>query len=171
MERLQEILKSNAKYKDKIALIVTLSKKDPKMIREIIRLLDSGTDVDRGTCAEVLKLISKTSPKMVVKYMDVLIRYINYNAPRVKWGVPETIGNLAKDYPDSAAKAIPKLLGNTEDESTVVRWCAGYALTEIVKNNPSTRKKMIPIFDELIAKEENNGVRNLYLKALKTINN
>ncbi|MBN2230045.1 MAG: hypothetical protein JW779_10705 [Candidatus Thorarchaeota archaeon] len=162
-------MKSNAKHKEKVSLIVALSKNHPKMINEIFHLLQTGTEVERGTIAEVLKFISKDNPKILIKYIDVLIHYIDYKAPRVKWGIPESIGNLAKEYPDIAAKAIPKLLGNTADESTVIRWCAAYALTEIALYNPTTHKQLIPLFQQFIENEQNNGVRNVYTKAMKKI--
>ena len=90
----------------------------------------------------------------------------------MKWGVPEAIGNLAKDYPQQAAKAIPNLLDNTGSErinTTVIKWCAAYALTEIAKYNPASRKQLLPVFDGLIDGEKNNGVRKVYIKALKAI--
>jgi hypothetical protein len=58
--------------------------------------------------------------------------------------VPETLGNLAQKYPTEAEKAIPKVLVNTKDKSTVVRWCAAFALTEIAKSNPAIRKEVGP---------------------------
>lgn len=77
-----------------------------------------------------MKHLSKGKPEIVAPYIDDMIDYINYKAPRVRWGVPETIGNLAQKYPTEVEKAIPNLLVNTKDKSTVVRWCAAFALTE-----------------------------------------
>ena len=87
----------------------------------------------------------------------------------MKWGVPETIGNIANTYPQEVEKAVPNLLINTKDKSTVVRWCAAFALTEIAKYNIKKQKELIPIFNNIIKSERNNGVKNLYLKALKLI--
>jgi hypothetical protein len=64
---------------------------------------------------------------------------------------------------------IPKLLKNVKEDSTVIRWCAAYALTEIVKNNPKTRKQLIPLFEEISKTEQNNGVKNVYQKVLKLL--
>jgi len=55
-----------------------------------------------------MKFVSKDNPEMMISYIDILIEYIDYKAPRVKWGCPESIGNIAKKYPDRVAKAIPK---------------------------------------------------------------
>ena len=64
---------------------------------------------------------------------------------------------------------IPTLLKNVKEDSTVIRWCAAYALTEIVKNNPKTRKQLIPLFEEISKTEQNNGVKNVYQKVLKLL--
>jgi hypothetical protein len=107
----------------------------------------------------------------VPSYIDDLVDYINYKAPRVKWGVPETIGNLAQKYPTEVEKAIPRLLVNTKDKSTVVRWCAAFALTEIAKSDPAIRKELGSKIEEIVQNEDNNGVKNVYLKALRVMNN
>jgi hypothetical protein len=116
--------------------------------------------------------VSAENPEIFMPYIDILIEYINYKAPRVRWGVPEAIGNMAAKYPDRASKAIPYILKNTTDDksnTTVIKWCAAFALSEIAKHNPKTRKQLLPIFDNIIKNEKNNGVRNVYIKALKAI--
>ncbi|ODS38579.1 MAG: hypothetical protein A7315_12170 [Candidatus Altiarchaeales archaeon WOR_SM1_79] len=116
-----------------------------------------------------VQLISKDKPEMMAPYIGVLIEYIDYKAPRVKWGCPESLGNLAEKYPGEVEKAIPKLLENLKDKSTVVRWCAAYALTEIAKYNSGKQKELVSKFKSMVKTEQNNGVKNVYLKALKVI--
>lgn len=170
MNRILEILQLDKKPKEKVALITDEIKNDDKLIGQLIELLKNGTDVEKGTCAEVLKFVSKDKPELVAPYIDVLIDYINYKAQRVKWGVPEAIGNLSQKYPKQVEKAIPNILENTKEKSTVVRWCAAFALTEIAKYNKQSQIKLIPKFKTIVKKEENNGVKNVYMKALKVIN-
>jgi hypothetical protein len=38
-----------------------------------------------------------------------------------------------------------------------------------VKNNPKLQKELVPKFKEIAEKEKNNGVKNVYIKALKTL--
>lgn len=79
---------------------------------------ESTTDTNKGTCADVMKHVSAQKPALLAPYIDIL------ELPRVKWGVTEAIGNLAEDYPDKAAKAIPNLLKNTTDDkinTTVIK--------------------------------------------------
>lgn len=79
--------------------------------------------------------MSKGDPEIIIPYIDVLIENIDYNASRVRWGCPESICNSARKYPDQTVKAFPKLINNLNGKSTVVRWCASCALTEIAENN------------------------------------
>ena len=120
-----------------------------------------------------MKHISAKKPEILAPFINSLLVYINHRLPRVKWGVSEAVGNLAKNYPEETAKAISYLLKNTTDEknnTTVIRWCAAFALCEIAKHNPDTRAQLISIFEEIIGCENNTGVKNVYIKALKLIN-
>jgi hypothetical protein len=77
---------------------------------------------------------------------------------------------MAKNYPEQVTAAIPDLLKNTTNEkinTTVIKWCAAFALTEIAKYNLQARNQLIPAFNRLIQSEENNGVKNMYVKAMK----
>jgi hypothetical protein len=49
----------------------------------------------------------------------------------------------------------------------VVRWCTAFAISEIAKNNAASQGLLRVKIQELVAAERNNGVRNVYLKALK----
>jgi hypothetical protein len=166
---IQEIMSSKIKHKEQVTIMTEKAKSDKKILAQIFDILKTGTDVEKGTVAEVMKYVSKDNPEMTVPYVDVLIEYINHKAPRVKWGCPESLGYIAKKYPDKVEKAIPKLFENLKDKSTVVRWCAAFALTEIAKYNSKKQKELIEKFQKLIKTEQNNGVKNVYVKALKEI--
>jgi hypothetical protein len=172
MAIIQEILRADIKPKEKQTRLVELVNQREIPAQEFMAFFKSAPDVYKGTCADVMKHVSAESPEILAPYIDTLIEYINYKAPRVKWGLPEAIGNLAPKYPEEVAKAIPNLLKNTTENkinTTVIKWCAAYALAEIAKNNPKTRKQLLPVFSEIIKNEKNNGVRNVYVKALKAI--
>ena len=55
--------------------------------------------------------------------------------------------------------------------TTVIRWCAAYGLSEIAKHNTKIRKELIPKIKEIVEKEKNNGVKNVCLKAIFDKNN
>jgi hypothetical protein len=169
MNKTEEILKSKLKSKEKVSALVKAVKQKEVSAKEFIDFFKETSDIEKGTCADVMKYVSKDKPEIVAPFIDVLIEYIDYKAPRVKWGVPESIGNLAQKYPEEVGKAIPKLLINTKDKSTVVRWCAAFALTEIAKYNPKLQKDLILKFNVMVKTEQNNGVKNVYLKVLKIL--
>jgi HEAT repeat protein len=165
----EEIKNWRGKPKELVTFLTKNIMEDKNLFSQLVNLLKTGSDVEKGTCADVMKHVTAENPEIAVPYIDDLIDFINYKAPRVKWGVPESIGNISKKHPEKVVKAIQKLLLNTKDDSTVVRWCAAYALTEIAKNNPITRVELVPILKEYVEKEKNNGVRNVYAKAIKVI--
>ena len=164
-----DILQSKRKPKEKVDLLVENIIKNKELFGELIEILKTGTDAEKGTCADVMKHVTKDKPEIAVPYLNEMIEYINYKASRVKWGIPESIGNMAQKFPQEVEKAVSKLFINTKEESTVVRWCAAFALTEIAKYNPKLQKELISQFNKILKKENNNGVRNVYLKALKII--
>ena len=69
-------------------------------VGELIAFFEKARNADQGACADAFKHISAQKPELLAPFIDLLIGYINHPLPRVKWGVPEAIGNLAKDYPD-----------------------------------------------------------------------
>lgn len=172
MSKIEEILQLKIKPKEKQIKLIEAVISGKILTKEFMIFFESAKDVDKGTCADVMKHVSAQKPALFAPYIDMLIKYINFELPRVKWGVPEAIGNVAKDYPDKVAKAIPNLLKNTTDDkinTTVIKWCAAFALAEIAKHNPKTRKQLLPIFEKIIKSEKNNGVKNVYVKTLKVI--
>jgi len=172
MTKIDEILQSKIKPKEKQTKLVEAVVSGKIPVKEFMAFFESAKDTDKGTCADVMKHVSAQKPALLAPFIDTLLEYINYQLPRVKWGVPEAIGNMAKDYPDEAAKAIPYLLKNTIDEkinTTVIKWCAAFALGEIAKHSPKTRIQLLPVFEKIIKSEKNNGVKNVYVKALKAI--
>jgi hypothetical protein len=164
---MKDALSLKIKPKEKVDKITNIVLEDPSKLNELMINFKQGTDVEKGTYATVLKQVSASNPEIVEPYIEDLFEYINYKANRVKWGVPETIGNLAETYPQRVEKAIPSLLVNTKDKSTVVRWCAAYALSRIMLFNLDRREELLNHINQIVSKEKNSGVKNVYLKAIK----
>lgn len=172
MAHIEDILRLKAKPKEKQRRLVNAVTSKEISAKDFIAFFESASDVDKGTCADVMKHVAAEEPAILAPYVDILVEYINYKAPRVKWGVPEAIGTMAQRYPEKVEKSIPYLLKNTiesEVNTTVVRWCAAYALTEIAKFSPKARQRLVPVFQKKIEEEKNNGVRNVYVKAMKSM--
>ena len=169
MKIIEEIQQSKKKPKELVMLLTKEVKKNKKLVSELVDCIKTGSDVEKGICLEVTKYVSKDNPGLTEPCIDTLIKYINYDAPKVKWGTARVIGNTAKKFPEKAGKAVPNLLVNTKDEATVTRWCAAFALSEIAKYNVKLQKGLVSRISEIVKKEKNSGVKNVYLKALKAI--
>ncbi|MBD3155200.1 MAG: hypothetical protein GF368_00910 [Candidatus Aenigmarchaeota archaeon] len=171
MKILEEIRNWEGKSKELIVKLSKEAREKPKLLEQVEEGLKEGSKVEKGICAEVMEYVSKDKPELVKPYIVTVIDYLDFDASRVKWEASRVIGNISKISPDKVTEAIPKLMVNTKDKSTVVRWSTAFALTEIAKNNSNIRNELVSKFREIIKKENNNGVKNVYLKFLKKIDN
>jgi len=169
MSKIEEILQSKIKPKEKIVQLASALQKDKKLLSELIIFYENASTSEKGTCIEAIEYITAKDPKFAKSCLDFVISQINEKEPRVKWESCRIIANISEEFPDKAESAIPKLIINTKDDGTVVRWSAAAALTKIAASNPKTQKKLIPLFSEIVKKEKNSGVKNIYLKALKKL--
>lgn len=144
--------------------------KDHKLISQVKDGLSEGSKIEKGVLMEALEYASKEDPSIAENIIDTVIEYLDYiDSPRVKWEGARVIANISQRYPEKTAKAIDKLILNTTDKGTVVRWSAAFALGEITKYNLKARATLVPKIEAILKKEQNNGVKNVYLKALKII--
>ncbi len=171
MSKIEEILQSKLKPKEKITLLAKEIKKDKKFVGEIIGHFESAAAGEQGHLIESLEYASQDNPELIAPYLDFVIYHLEDKAPRVKWECARIIANSALKFSDKAVKAIPVLLKNAKDKGTVVRWSVAFALGEIAKSNSNAERILLPRMKEFIKKETNNGVKNVYLKALKVLGN
>ncbi len=167
MPTIDNILKSGKKPKEIVELLAEELKRDNKLVEDLIQCFESGSVAEKGHCMEAIEHATKEKPEFVENCLDFVIAHVNDEAPRVKWEACRVIGNIASRFPDKVKEATPKLLENTKDKGTVVRWSAAFALTEIAKASPEVQKELVPKFKEILSRESNNGVRNIYLKYMK----
>ena len=167
---LNEILKEKLKPKEKTLQIADALKSDPKAMEELLALWKVAKDPEKGTLLSAVTLIASGNPGFVSNHLDFVIAQIGHKAPRVKWEAAEIVGHASKVCGDKVLVAIPALLANTSSDGTVVRWSAAFALSEIVKNVPSSRAQLVPEIEKILERETNNGVRSLFIKgALKAV--
>ena len=169
MATIDEILKSKKKPKEIVTLLAEKLKSDKGLVVNLIRCFENGSVAEKGNCMEAIEYLTKEDPEFAENCFDFVIEHINDEAPRVKWETARIIANTAQKFPDKAKETVPKLLENTTDKGTVVRWSAAFALTEMAKSNSELQKELIPKFHKIVKKESNNGVRNIYLKYLKDV--
>ncbi|RQV97487.1 hypothetical protein EH220_04550 [bacterium] len=166
---IREILDSKIKPKEKTGQLVEQLGGSKALIKQLVESFDQLKKPEQGTCISALTVIAEENPALLKEHIGFCITQIGHKAPRVKWEASQIIGHLAKAYPDKVKDAIPALKQNTEDEGTVVRWSTAFALTEIAKSNPAAHTQLVTYIKKLEQSEENNGVRKIYTKALKTL--
>ena len=81
-----EIRNWKDKPKELVTFLTESIEKDEKLFSQLIEILNSGSDVEKGTAADAMKHVSQDKPDIVAPYIDNIVGYINYKAPRVKWG-------------------------------------------------------------------------------------
>ena len=72
-------------------------------------------------------------------------------------------------YPRDLDKPIKSLLNNANDNGTVVRWSAAYALSRIIILPEYANSKLYNQLVEICEKEEKNSIKNIYLKAFQKL--
>ena len=166
MSALHEILESDEKPKLKIALMGDALRRNRRLTAELIECFIGGSAGDQGNCMAAIEYASRDEPAAAADALGFVIEHLNDKPPRVRWEAAGAFANLARQYPVRAAEAVPRLLANTKSERTVVRWSAATALTQIARHHAASRRELLPKFEALARKETNNGVRNIYVKAL-----
>ena len=86
MKVLDDIRNWKGKPKELVAFLTERIEKDEKLFSQMIEILKSGSDVEKGTAADVMKHVSKDKPEIVVPYIDEIIEYINYKVPESEVG-------------------------------------------------------------------------------------
>jgi len=84
MSKIEEILQSKMKPKEKETELVEAVISGNIPVKEFIVFFESAKDVDKGTCAGVMKHVSSQNPTLLMPFIDTLLEYINYQLPRVK---------------------------------------------------------------------------------------
>lgn len=136
----------------------------------IISVAEELNDKHLAIVLSALESISRSHPDMVgQKGLDFAAKHIDSANNSVKREASRIVGNLCGFYSSIPDSAIRKLLDNTDDESTVVRWSSAYALSRIILTEKYISSDLVNRVENICEKEEDNGVKNQYLKSLKKI--
>jgi len=167
VERIDEILKLKIKPKEKSTMLVTALKSREIPLKELIEFFQRANDSEKGYCISAITQITKNEPEYIKGYIDFILDQLDHKAPRVKWEAAETVANVSKIFPDKVIKAIPKLIGFSKGDGTVIKWSAAMGITEIARNNIKSRKELTPFIKKMAETETQSGVKKIYVAALK----
>lgn len=121
--------------------------------------------------ASILEAIEEISNKglsqLSSRYLLFAIPYIKSENNNCRREASRIVGNMAAQYPDMIEEAISPLLDNSSNEGTVIRRAAAYALSRIITTDRYAQSELYDKLTDISNKEEDNAIRNQYLKALK----
>ena len=158
------------KPKERTEQLCALVSDQSVSISELIAFAGKAKDPVKATCLESLEYATKTNPATITAdALSFAISSLAEKAPRVKWESARVIGNTIHLFPEKIDDAVTRLLDNTENDGTVVRWSAAYALSEILKLKTAINSHLIPAAETIAAREEKNSIKKIYLEALKKI--
>lgn len=167
--------------------LIVLSDKSLKGVvrREvIINLLTSGElpfsvieqcadgldDKKKATVLEAMEEISRSDISLpTANWLHLAQKYINSDSNSLKREASRVVGNIAHLFPYDLSDVISALKVSTFDTGTIVRWAAAYALSRIVVIEQYAKSELYEYVVSLCEKEEDSGVKNQYVKALKKV--
>ena len=121
--------------------------------------------------ASILEAIEEISNKGLAqlssRYLLFAIPYITSENNNCRREASRSVGNMAAQYPDMIEEAISPLLDNSPNGGTVIRRAAAYALSRIITTDRYAQSELYDKLTDISNKEEDNAIRNQYLKALK----
>ena len=171
--RLADIFKDKSIKKiDARAMIIDGILRGDYTIEEIESISNELKDNKISTILEAIEEISnKELIALSLKYLEFAKKYISSKDNSCKREASRIVGNMASQYPQAVRDCIPALLDNVKADGTVIRWGSAYALSRIILLeeycNSDLYEELVTICDN----EQENGVRNQYLKAFKKIKN
>lgn len=137
-------------------------------LNEIDSVSNSLNDKQIAVILEAIEEITNKKLKQLdSSYIEFVEKFILSENNSCKRESSRVIGNLAEQYPKELESAIKSLLQNTNDESTVVRWGSAYALSRIIVLSEFSNTDLFIVISDICDKEQENGVKNQYIKALK----
>jgi len=156
------------KAKERTAQLSQWLSANPKKVDELIAFAQTAKDPVKAACIEAIEYVSKENPKICTEScFNFVAANLAEESPAVRREAGRVIGNVIALFPKHVEKVLTGLLNNAEDEGTVVRWSAAFALGEIIKLKTALNKDLVPVAEAICEREEQASIQKIYLAALK----
>ena len=152
---------------DIISVMNDKALKGTKKRAAIIELIVSGNLNCEQIEAISTEISNKGLSQLSSRYLLFAIPYIKSENNNCRREASRIVGNMAAQYPDMIEEVISPLLDNSSNEGTVIRRAAAYALSRIITTDRYAQSELYDKLTDISNKEEDNAIRNQYLKALK----
>ncbi|MFP3154650.1 hypothetical protein LQZ18_09530 [Lachnospiraceae bacterium ZAX-1] len=121
-----------------------------------------------GVILEAIESASRSNPSIAdIEWLNYVELYILSSSNSLKREASRIIGNIAHLFPDNLDSSISKLIENTKNDGTVVRWGSAYALGRIILIPQFANSDLFDTLTDLAEQETESGVKNQYLGGLK----
>ncbi|MDR1265778.1 MAG: hypothetical protein LBK42_09530 [Propionibacteriaceae bacterium] len=125
-------------------------------------------DKDLGIILEAMEEVSRSEPALSdAAWLALAEKYIDSDNNTLKREASRVIGNIAHLFAEQLDSVVSKLLANSRDEGTVVRWGSGYALGRIILIPQYANSDLYGQITAIAEAERENGVKNQYSTGLK----
>ncbi len=137
-------------------------------IDEIIAISEAIDDKKLAIIFEAMEAITRTQPEMAtLEWLSFAENHIDSPSNSLKREASRVVGNIARLFENNLDGSIQKLLKNTNNEGTVVRWGSAYTLAKIIVLPHHANSPLFDTLKHICENETDNGVKNQYLKAIK----
>ena len=148
-------------------LSLALSKAEVTM-SALLEFVGTAKDPVKASCIEAIEWVTRKQPEIAdVNCFHFLNEALTSKTPRVKWESARAMTNIVGNFPDRLESVVVHLLENAEHSGTVVRWSAANALSAILQLKTELNDGLLPVVEQLVANEEKNSIRKLYLTGIK----
>jgi len=137
-------------------------------IQEIQSLKDVLDDKKMAVVFEAMEAVTAKNPGMAdMDWLTFARDFITSKSNDLKREASRLVGNIAHLFPDELDTAVQKLLENTNNDGTVIRWSSAYALGKIVSIPKYAKSGLFDVVSALSEQEKDNGIKNQYLSGIK----
>lgn len=162
------VYRSSLKTKHKALLVAKILRDNKEEMARLMEFFDSCLPLEKDFYMEVLETISQDNPDIFGSYIGFIIECLTHDSPKVRCEASRIMTNIASKFPFSAIWSVPGLLVNAFYQNSLVRMSAALALVQIAKHNPAMKELFTQEFNNILAKETNNGIKSIYMKAIET---
>jgi len=134
-------------------------------------LLGRLDDKSQGVVLEAMESVTGKQPALAGEdWLDYAVGFIDADANSLKREASRVVGNLAHMFAESThwtETAVEKLLANTANSGTVVRWGSAYALGRIIQIPRLAESGLFVALTAVCDYEQDSGVKKQYESGLK----
>jgi len=124
---------------------------NPDLLGEIAEGLETGSDVIKGDCAEVMTMVAKDEPEFVVPYVGSLMPLVDHPKARIRWEAIHAVSLVAGFAPHFLRKLLPRLDEIIQNDTSIIaRDCAVRAIGNYAGTGKTAAQEAYPILIQAI---------------------